>query len=50
MGSDSIPPRTLSDESIKRGLVCIHMHPIARTQKILTYMSWTGGCLQQKYT
>ena len=39
MGSDSIPPKTLSDETINRGLVCAHMHSIARTQKILTYMS-----------
>ena len=30
-----IPPKTLSDESINRGLVCAHMHFIARTQKIL---------------
>ena len=39
MGSNSIPPKTPSDESIKRGLVCAHMHFIARTQKILTFMS-----------
>ena len=39
MGSDSIPQKTLSDESIKRGLVCAHMHSIAQTQKILTFMS-----------
>ena len=26
MGSNSIPPKTLSDESINRGLVCAHMH------------------------
>ena len=39
MGSDSIPPKTLLDESINRGLVCAHMHFIARTQKILTFMS-----------
>ena len=39
MGSNSIPPRTPSDESINRGLVCAHMHFIARTQKILTFMS-----------
>ena len=39
MGSNSIPPKTLSDESINRGLVCAHMHYIARTQKILTFMS-----------
>ena len=31
MGSNSIPPKTLSDESINRGLVCAHMHFIART-------------------
>ena len=37
MGSNSIPPRTLSDESINQGLVCAHMHFIARTQKILTF-------------
>ena len=24
MGSNSIPPKTLSDESINRGLVCTH--------------------------
>ena len=34
MGSNSIPPKTLSDESINRGLVCAHMHFIARTQKM----------------
>ena len=39
MGSNSIPPKTLSDESINRGLVCAHIHFIARTQKILTFMS-----------
>ena len=39
MGSNSIPPKTPSDESINRGLVCAHMHFIARTQKILTFMS-----------
>ena len=33
MASNSIPPKTLSDESINRGLVCAHMHVIARTQK-----------------
>ena len=32
-------PQTLSDESINRGLVCGHVHSIARTQKILTFMS-----------
>ena len=39
MGSNSIPPKTPSDESINRGLVCARMHFIARTQKILTFMS-----------
>ena len=39
MGSNSIPPKTPSDESINRGLVCAHMHFIARTLKILTFMS-----------
>ena len=39
MGSNSIPPKTLLDESINRGLVRAHMHFIARTQKILTFMS-----------
>ena len=39
MGSNSIPQKTLSDESINRGLVCAHMHFIARTQKILTFMA-----------
>ena len=38
------PPKTLSDESINRGLVCAHMHFIARTQKILTFMAYTGEC------
>ena len=32
-------PANLSDESINRGLVCAHMHSIARTQKMLTFMS-----------
>ena len=26
MGSNSIPQKTLSGESINRGLVCAHMH------------------------
>ena len=26
MGSNSIPQKTLSDESINQGLVCAHMH------------------------
>ena len=33
MGSHSIPPKTLSDESINLGLVCAHMHFIPRAQK-----------------
>ena len=33
MGSNSIPPKTPSDESINRGLVCAHMHFIAQTQR-----------------
>ena len=39
MGSDSIPQKTLSDGSVNRGLVCAHMPSMARTQKILTFMS-----------
>ena len=39
MASNSIPPKTPSDESINRVLVCAYMHFIARTQKILTFMS-----------
>ena len=31
MGSDSIPQKTLSHESINRGLVCAHMHFVAQT-------------------
>ena len=50
MGSNSVPQKTLSDESINRGLVCAHMHIIPRTQKILTFMSQTGECRQQKHT
>ena len=44
MGSDSIYPNTLSDESINRGVVCAHMHSIARIQSILTFMPKTGEC------
>ena len=40
-------PKTLSDESINRGLVCAHIHSIKRTQTVLTFM---GECRQQKYT
>ena len=43
-------PKTLSHESINRGLVCAHMHSIAWPQKILTFMSSTGECRQQKHT
>ena len=43
-------PKTLLDESINRGLVCAHMHSVARAQKILTFMSYTGECRQQKHT
>ena len=50
MGSNSIPPKTLSDESINRGLVCAHMHFIARTRRIVTFMSLTGECRQQIHT
>ena len=44
MGSDSIPPKTLSDESIDRGLVCAYMHSITQTLKILTFMH---SCLRR---
>ena len=49
MPSHSIP-QTLSDESINRGLLCVYMHSIARAQKILTFMSYTEECWQQKHT
>ena len=39
MGSDSIPPKIISDESINRGLASAHMHSIARTQKIMSIAS-----------
>ena len=39
MVSDSIPFKTLSDESINGGLLCAHRLSIAWTQKILTVMS-----------
>ena len=39
MGSDSIPQKTLLDESVDRGLVCAHMHSITRIQKSLTFTS-----------
>ena len=51
MGSDSIPPKTLSDESINRSLVCAHMHFILQSQKILTFMSCkTRGNADNKNT
>ena len=37
-------PQTLSDENINRSPVCAHMHSIGWTQKILTFMPYTGGC------
>ena len=42
--------KTLLDENINWGLVCAHMHSIAQTKKILTFISLTGGCQQQKHT
>ena len=50
MGSNSMAPKTLSHKSINQGLVCAHMHFIAQTQKILTFMSKMGECRQQKHT
>ena len=47
--SDSIPQKTLSDESINQGLVCVHVYSISQTQKILTFVSLTGECQQQKH-
>ena len=43
-------PKSVSDESINWGLVCAHMHSIARTQKILMFMSYTVECRQQQHT
>ena len=43
-------PKNSLDERINRGLVCAHMHFIALTQQILTFMSWTGECWQQIHT
>ena len=37
-------------EYIHRGLVCAHMHSIAQTKRILTFMSQTSECRQQKHT
>ena len=39
----------VSNESIILGLVCVHMHSMARTPKILTFMSEVGECQQQKH-
>ena len=50
MGSDSIRPKPLPDVSRNRGLVCAHMHSIARTQKIRAIMSLADECWQQKHT
>ena len=51
MGSDSIPLKKMFlHDSINRGLGCAHMHSTARTQKIATFMSWTGECWLQKHT
>ena len=33
-----------------RDLVCAHVHSIVHTQKILTFMLYTGECRQQKHT
>ena len=45
MGSNSIPPKTPSDESINRGLVCAYMHFIARTQKRCEYKPRSSLCI-----
>ena len=50
MGSDSIPPKLFRWEYEPRSSLCAHMHSIAWTQKILTFMSHTGEWWQQKYT
>ena len=42
--------QALLHESINQGLVCAHIHSIIQTQKILTFMSYTGDCQQQKHT
>ena len=39
MGSDSISPKTLSDVSINRGLICAHIYSLARNRKMLMFMS-----------
>ena len=38
-------PRTLSDESINRGLVCAHMHSIARTDSKDREIHVLDGCI-----
>ena len=41
MGSDSIPTKTLLDESINWSLVCAHMHSIVRTHVLEGWMPTT---------
>ena len=41
-------PKTLSSESINRGVASAHTHTIAWTQKILAFMSSSDGCRQKK--
>ena len=43
-------PQNSSYESMNQSLVCAHMHSIARTQKIPTFISLIGECRQQKHT
>ena len=50
MGSELHSRKTLSDDRINRGLVCAHIHSIARTPKILMFMSSMGECQQQRHT
>ena len=48
MGSDSILKKLFHTcESINRGLVCAHMHSIAWTEMILTFMYQIGECHTQ---
>ena len=39
MGSNSIPPKTLSDESINRGLVCAHTQHAPSTKTECDYLN-----------
>ena len=50
MDSDSIPLEVFRMRVLNRGLVCAHMHSIAQTQKILSFMSYSGECRQQNNT